>query len=214
MPTGVSFFVNQGRRSVAKCFDSHHQILKGGNTYNTTILSLHIENPQAPPQTCLSPPPRGLCSHVTSHDRSASPHYLCCRGTPELPAPPRHIREQLKTESESLAPAAVLGVLPHSLSMATAAPEKPVHLLRKWREATKVSSHNIPLFPPCWISFLKQQRCILLVHFTTPFPVFGKQRGAIRLQLHLWSPLQRWLGFWCAAWWARVSASSSWIWTF
>lgn len=30
--------------------------MKGGNTYNITILSLHIENPQALPQTCLSPP--------------------------------------------------------------------------------------------------------------------------------------------------------------
>lgn len=86
---------------------------------------------------------------------------------------PLHVTFGSSSSTESLARAAVLGVLPHYLSMATAAPEKPVHLLRKWREATNVSSHNIPLFPPFWISFLKLQKCILPLHFTTPFAVAG-----------------------------------------
>lgn len=61
MQIEVSFLL-QGYTFCVTCLGSFNQIssvrnhMKGGNTYNITILSFHIENPQALPQTCLSHP--------------------------------------------------------------------------------------------------------------------------------------------------------------
>lgn len=107
---------------------------KGGNTQQHRLLHSHSE-PQAVAHTSH---PGYVHSHVTSRGRSAI-LIICVLA---------HLSSQpLQSLWEAALwltgwQAAVLGVLPHYLSMATAATEKPVHLLRKWKEATDVSSHN------------------------------------------------------------------------
>lgn len=80
---------------------------KGGNTYNITIHSLHIENPQALPRTCLSPPGVSAQSRYQGHDRSAGPPWS------EPPGPPPCTSACRSSSWEGTArSAAVLGVLP------------------------------------------------------------------------------------------------------
>lgn len=104
--------------------------------------------------TNMSVTPRGICT-VTLPAMTGQPAPIICAVVAHLSSLPLPVIFWSSSKTESLSQAAVLQVLPHYLSMATAATEKPVHLLRKWKEATNVSSHNIPLFPPYFIFFLK-----------------------------------------------------------
>lgn len=96
--------------------------MKGGNTYNITILSLHIENPQALPQTCLSHP--GVSAQVTLPAMTGQPAPIICADVAHLSSLPLPVIFWNSSKTELLSQASVLGVLPHYLSMATAATEK------------------------------------------------------------------------------------------
>lgn len=124
--------------------------LKGESTH--TLQSLHCtQHPQAFAQTAVTP--RGTCTvTLPAMAGQPSPWSVPRRHTWTACPFPSHSGAALGLTGSQ---AVVLGVLPHYLSMATAATEKPVHLLRKWKEATNVSSHNSPPFPPYLISFLK-----------------------------------------------------------
>ena len=98
-------------------------------------------------------PQGSLHRHVTSHDSSASPHDLC-RWHTWAPCPARHILEQQSGDGTARTGCGPGSPPPLPLH-GNAATDKPVHLLRKRKEATNVSSHNIHLFPPYLISFLK-----------------------------------------------------------
>lgn len=117
---------------------------KEGNTQQHSLLHSHSE-PQAAAHTSH---PGYVHSHVTSLGRAAI--LIICVLTHLSSQPFKSLLEAALWLTGWQA--AVLGVLPHYLSMATAATEKPVHLLRKWKEATDVSSHNSRL--PSRLHFL------------------------------------------------------------
>lgn len=103
--------------------------MKGGHTYNITILSVHIRE-SIGTSTNMSVTPRGICT-VTLPAMTGQPAPIICAAVAHLSSLPLHVTFWSSSKTESLSQAAVLGVLPHYLSMATTATEKPVHLLRK-----------------------------------------------------------------------------------
>lgn len=133
MPTEVSQFLILTRVYTGLiCLGSFNQIssvrnhMTGGNTYNITILSLHTENPQALPRTSVTPGVRA----VTLPAMTGGPAPSLC-GAAHLSALPCPAQSHSGAAPGRIALTGCGPTNRPSLSMATAATEKPVHLLRK-----------------------------------------------------------------------------------
>lgn len=117
------------------------EIRKGGNTYNITIHSLHTENPQALPRTCLSPPGVSAQSRYQAWQVSRPPVIWATWA----PRPARHMQEQ-RWEGTARSGCGPRSPPPLPLH-GNAATEKPVHLLRKWKRGHKCQQSQHPPLP-------------------------------------------------------------------
>lgn len=122
----LSFLLEWGCTFGSTCVNSSHQIssvrnhMKGGNTYNITILPLHTENPQARPQTCLSHP--GVCARSRYQPWQVS-------------QPPLSVHTWAPCPSTSRSGAALRGNRSPGLGPGSP-PPLPLHGNRSYREAS------------------------------------------------------------------------------
>lgn len=154
------------------------EIRKGGNTYNITIHSLHIENPQALPRTCLSPPGVSAQSRYQAWQVSRPPPLRPMIWATWAPRPARHIQEQ-RWEGTARSGCGPRSPPPLPLH-GNAATEKPVHLLRKWKRGHKCQQSQHPPLPSL-LNFLLKVTAVHSSHseFSEHLPPFHRWESSL-----------------------------------